>query len=167
MNASLKPKVTQSRLMEVLDYDAQTGVFTWKVKVKKMNPGSVAGCVNWHGYEQISIASKSYKAHHLAWLYVYGVWPTGLIDHINGRRNDNRIENLRETDGFGNMQNQGRAHSRSSSGLLGAHRANGGRWKASIAVAGKRFHLGMFETPELAHEAYLSAKREAHATCRI
>ena len=86
--------ITQEELKELLDYNPETGLFTWNVYNNIKNK-TTAGTFN-DGYIQIKIKQKIYQAHRLAWLYVYGEWPKGQIDHINGIRDDNRIENLRD-----------------------------------------------------------------------
>ena len=76
--------ITQSRLKSLLTYDADTGEFCWAVSTSNRTPvGSVANCRDKNGYVVIRVDKKLYKAHRLAWLYEYGVWPTKNIDHIN------------------------------------------------------------------------------------
>ena len=90
-------KLTQSRLKEVLAYDPYSGKFTWKVSLNtKIRAGSAAGCLSPEGYIRITIGGKKYKAHRLAWFYVYGYFPENQVVHLNGARSDNRISNLRE-----------------------------------------------------------------------
>jgi hypothetical protein len=89
--------LTQKELKELLHYNPETGVFTWKVtKSNRAVKGSVAGRTNSRGYIKIRIQGKSYAAHRLAWLYMMGEWPKNYIDHVNGVRDDNRRSNLRE-----------------------------------------------------------------------
>lgn len=155
--------LTADRLREVLDYDPATGVFTWREKSapdSRIRPGTVAGYVQ-HGYRLINVDNRQYRAHRMAWLYVHGEWPTDDIDHINGVRDDNRIANLREATRSENLQNQRRARRDNRSGFLGVS-ANGKRWKAEIIEGVRRQHLGTFDTPGEAHEAYLAAKRRLH-----
>ena len=97
--------VTQDELKRCLDYNSETGVFIWKIKPnKKMLSGVVAGA-SINGYRRITYKGKTYGAHRLAWLYVHGVFPANLMDHINGDGLDNRIANLREANSFENAQN--------------------------------------------------------------
>jgi hypothetical protein len=162
--------ITQSELKEVLNYDPDTGIFTWKIKsAYKITIGDVAGNLNSEKYIVIKIKYKLYKAHRLAWLYVYGEYPQYNIDHINCVRNDNRISNLRDIPQAINMQNQNKAQlNNKSSGLLGVcKRAKRDTWQAYIRTNKIRKHLGTFKTKELAHEAYLKAKRELHLGCTI
>lgn len=164
--------LTAERLRELLHYDPETGLFTWAVeRRRKVQAGAIAGTLNKVGYRVIRIDYRLYLAHRLAWLYSYGDWPRGVIDHVNGEHADNRLCNLRDVDDTINAQNviKPRAHSRS--GVLGAHlhiRADGlPSWRAAVRVDGKTVHLGSFQTPEQAHEAYLSAKRELHDGCTL
>jgi hypothetical protein len=117
----------------------------------------------WHqGYWRIDVAKKQYFAHRLVWAFYHGVWPRFEIDHINGEKQDNRIENLRDVSRQTNKQNIRKAN-RNNNGLLGTHLYANGRWKASINIDGVNTHLGYFDTTEIAHEAYLAAKRKHHA----
>jgi hypothetical protein len=96
MTTTKQAKLTAERLRERLRYDAETGAFTRRVGSSNARAGDMAGSVHSTGYVRISIDGGKYTAHHLAWLYVHGVWPSDQIEHINGKRSDNRIANLRE-----------------------------------------------------------------------
>lgn len=154
--------LTQERLRELLDYDPDTGNFTWRKpcnRFSQIKAGDPAGCIHPRGYVHIKIEGSAYKAHRLAWLYVYGRWPNPAIDHINRVKTDNRISNLRETDQLGNMQNKG-IYRNNKVGYIGVSRARNGRYVAQLQVAKKNRHLGVFDTPELASEAYQLAKSQ-------
>lgn len=147
--------------MQEVSYDASTGLF---FRLKRRSDNAAAGGINGVGYRVISIRNNPYLAHRLAWLYVHGEWPT-TIDHINGIRDDNRIENLRSVTNQVNQQNLKRAQKNSSTGFLGviSHRnRRGKKFSARIHCNGKFTHLGYFSTPEEAHLAYASAKRVIH-----
>jgi hypothetical protein len=132
--------LTQKRLLELLRYDQETGVFFWRESRGSIKCGAVAASTNSLGYVQIQIDSKNYLGHRLAWLYVYGSWPQHTLDHINGHRSDNRICNLRDVSHQLNLQNV-RAPKNSKTGLIGVSRS-GNRWRAYIFVDGKQRHLG-------------------------
>lgn len=156
-------------LRELLDYDASTGVFTRKKAVaRKTKIGAIAGWVDANGYVQITVNGKRYKGHRLAWMYVHGEFPSGVVDHINGNRADNRISNLRDVSMTENAHNRRCANRNSKTGLMGAslHRPSG-RWKAQIRINYKSIHLGVFNTPEEVHRVYLEAKRKVHGGCTI
>lgn len=116
------------------------------------------------GYMEIRIERRSYLEHRLIWLWVYGEWPSGEVDHINGKRCDNRIENLRDATRTINQQNRRRAQSNNKVGLMGVsfHKGNG-RYQAQIQSGGKRMTLGYFDSAAEAHACYLDAKRRLHA----
>ena len=156
------------KLRKMLDYTADTGIFTWKIRPSKaVKAGNVAGCVEKRiGYITIGIAGHVYKAHRLAWFYTYGQWPKGLIDHINGNKADNRINNLRDVFADGNSQNVRKPNRRNKSGFMGVIWFQN-KWRASMSVNGKSKWLGDYATPEEAHQVYLEAKRKYHAACTI
>jgi hypothetical protein len=96
MTTTKQDKLTAERLWERLRYDAETGVFTRRVGSGHARADDMAGTVHSTGYVRISIDGGKYTAHHLAWLYVHGVWPSDQIEHINRKRSDNRLVNLKE-----------------------------------------------------------------------
>ncbi|MCZ6898266.1 MAG: HNH endonuclease signature motif containing protein [Betaproteobacteria bacterium] len=97
--------MNQKQLKSVLHYDSNTGVFTWLKWKKGCRKNCIAGYVDTRGYVKICInQSKPYKAHRLAWLYVYGEWPD-IVDHMNRNPSDNRLCNLRNVSHSGNQKN--------------------------------------------------------------
>ncbi len=153
---------TAEEVRSLLGYDPETGHFHWKKRTTaRRRSGVTAGTTSKEGYVSISLGYKAYKAHRLAWLYVHGAWPNGVIDHINGVKGDNRISNLRETSQISNTQNRRKPNWNSASGILGV-RLDGVCWRAQITVGGKTVALGTFETEAEAQEAYLKAKERMH-----
>ena len=130
-------------LKDILSYDATTGIFTWaKSRGNGIKKGDRAGCLEGSGYIGIKINNVIYKAHRLAWLYFYGVWPPHFLDHPNRIKTDNRIINLRESDDVDNQRNCN-LRIDNTSGLAGVHWNKAeGKWKASITVSSKILHLG-------------------------
>lgn len=156
-------QLTQATLRQLVEYDPLTGIFHWRVSpAKQIKAGYQAGYLNSNGYITIRLIGKTHKAHRLAWLYIYGVWPN-IIDHINGEKSDNRLSNLRDGSQQENCQNERQARSTNRIGLLGVslHKKTG-KFKAQIAALGVNHYLGLFLTPQEAHEAYLLAKRQFH-----
>ena len=168
--AAKEALLTAQRLREVLNYDQHTGAFTWTqaTRVGKRLAGKLVGYRQRDGYWWIGVDGSDYAAHRLAWLYVTGAWPVDQIDHINTIRDDNRFCNLREATGSVNAQNQRKPNKNGKSGFLGVtwHKASK-RWQAAIKVGAKTHHLGLFETPDHAYSAYLTAKRSLHEGCTI
>lgn len=156
--------LTQERLKELLHYDPDTGVFTWIKKSKKSTViGSVAGSKHNQGYLATSIDWKRYLLHRLAWLYVYAEFPTGLIDHINRNRSDNRISNLRVVSRSENQQNHN-LFKTNKSGVAGVSwTQKDNRWRARIWLNGKTKNLGHFKTFEEAVLARKQAEKEFYS----
>lgn len=158
------PDLTQERLKELLHYNPDTGVFTWIKKSKRSTAiGSIAGSKHNQGYRATSIDWKRYLLHRLAWLYVYGEFPNGFIDHINRDRSDNRISNLRVVSRSENQQNHKLSKTNKSgvAGVIWAKKDK--RWHARIWLGGKTKNLGYFKTFEEAVLARKQAEKEFYS----
>lgn len=136
-------ELTAARLREVLDYDAETGVFTWRGSARLGWNGRVAGR-NDHGYVRMSIDHAPYYAHRLAWLYVHGEWPPKDLDHRDRNRKNNAIANLRPCGMSENLANAKRA-TNNTSGHKGVYRSRK-KWRAAIGVNGASVHIGQYNT---------------------
>lgn len=147
-----KSSITQEKLKEILDYDSATGVFTWKKN------GKIAGSRNKKKYVLIMHADISYRAHRLAWLYVYGDPIPDILDHIDGNRENNAIDNLRACTHSENNANR-KLSDKSISGLKGVS-YDGKKWAAFIKKDGKSKHLGSYSTKEEAYSAYCKEAKE-------
>ena len=165
--------ITARRLREVVSYNPETGEFTRLVRLAQRHQvGDRADFpINFgpmQGYRRLGLDSRRFLAHRLAWLYVHGEWPSMHIDHINGDKGDNRIANLRDASPRINAENKRNPRESNSSGYLGVYQPkNYQKWIARLQVRGKGMHIGVFETPEEAHSAYLNAKRKHHEGCSI
>lgn len=148
-------------VIELLNYDQASGLFTWKKKRRGVPLGKTLGCSNGRGYLRIVVLGKSCYAHRLAWFYVYGIWPNGQIDHIDGNNANNAISNLRDVSPQGNAQNVTRPSKKNKSSALGVSwhkKAN--KWQVHICVYKKRKYIGLFENIEDAKSAYIEEKRK-------
>lgn len=148
-------------LHDLLNYDRETGLFTWKHnRGYKAVAGATAGSLSSSGYVLIMVNMKRYVAHRLAYKMVYGVDPPRLIDHIDGNKANNRISNLRVAS---SQQNQGNSviPVNNKSGVKGVSwNKKMQRWVAQIGRGKKRFYLGGFNTKEQAAQAYADAARD-------
>ena len=147
-------RLTQMRLHEVLQYEQTTGEFRWKINHRNAPIECIAGSLNINGYHNIMIDGVSYKAHRLAWLYVYGILPKKQLDHINGVKNDNRICNLRLATHAQNQMNSSK-YSNNKSGFKGVSWFGPRqKWRARSNVNKKAYLIGYYDTPEIAFAAY-------------
>lgn len=156
------PKLTLCRLREVLHYDPKTGVFTWLISTGRVSAGTIAGSERRDGYVIIRIDERGYYAHRLAWFYMMEEWPKEYIDHIDGHPENNIFNNFRPATNIQNSCNQKHRKS-NTSGFKGVSwHKNSKKWRADIRVFGKKLWLGHFDTPEVAHAAYISAAKKYH-----
>lgn len=158
--------LTQDRLKRLVHYDPNTGQFTRLIGLRNGHqPGPIGGKAQ-DGHIRLMVDYRLYRAHRLAWFYMTGMWPTAEIDHKDGDRTNNRWANLRDVPRRINGQNMRKARQDNLIGLLGVSR-NKKRWMSRIQVDGVQRQIGTFDTPELAHAAYVVAKRVLHEGCTI
>jgi hypothetical protein len=165
-----KSDLTAARLRELLHYDAITGEFTWRVYRcgRAIQGQQAARQLRPHGYLTIFVDGKVFRAHRLAWLYVTGSWPSGVVDHMDGKTDNNAFSNLRDVSHSVNLQNRRQARVDSLLGLMGVtHHPKNNKYQARITLDKKTKSLGYFCTAEEAHQAYLEAKRQLHVGCTI
>ena len=146
--------ISIEQLHEILKYDPDTGEFTWRERAETYPlPLSVIRAFNTRnagkpvyeekhkGYGRLSLLGKRYKSHRVAWAMHTGDWPVDQIDHINGIRSDNRIENLRAVTQTENSRNM-KIPSNNMSGVIGVSwNKFDRRWIAKIEAAGKKIVL--------------------------
>ena len=140
--------ISIEQLKQRVNYNPDTGEFSWLVAKGGNRIGDQAGSVNDQGYLCIRILRKIYRAQRLAWLYFYGKYPIGVVDHIDGNRLNNKISNLREVTKSVNQKNLGR-NKRNKSGITGVmwHKVLR-KWHVQIQSEGKRIHIGYYENLE-------------------
>ncbi len=155
---------SQKRLKELLHYNNKTGNFTWLVTVSnRAMKGSIAGYTGntiGKNYTSIRIDGKLFRAHRLAWVYVYGhISNTIEIDHIDGNGVNNIINNLRIVTSTGNSKNT-RLRIDNKSGVTGVSwDKSRNKWTAQISIQGKQEPLGRFYSFE---DAVICRKRAEH-----
>lgn len=133
----------------------------WKIFNGRL-AGTLAGCPNKnHRMIHLRYRRRMYllMAHRVVWALAYGRWPKHEIDHRRGW--SNRLDNLREAKHYQNSQNRPFLMSTNTSGFSGVVRHKD-RWRAQIGIDYRNKHLGLFDTPEAAHAAYVAAKSVLH-----
>ena len=144
-------QVSHERVLELFDYDDG--------KLFRKSDGKQIGCytTKHHRYARMSIDGKYYKVHRIIFLYHKGYLPD-IIDHINGDRYDNKIENLREVNTYQNRQNS-RIYSTSTSGVKNVYwDENYKKWRVSFSVNGKRKNFGAYDDLEEAKQVATSMR---------
>ena len=157
--------LSHERLVQVISYCEETGIFTWNVSRGPSRAGKEAGSRHCKGYRAIMIDGKMYLSHRLAWFYVHGKWPEGQIDHADGVVHNNAISNLRDCTAFENKQNlktytPKKGKSSIFPGVYFDKRS--AKWHARISSQNKLTDLGHFEDEDCAYSAYLDAKARIH-----
>lgn len=166
---------TQARVREYFNFDPDTGHLIFRERpASEFSPaqhalhlkrvGKPAGCVNaTHGYRKVIIDGSYQSAHRIVWLHVFGEWvkyPDFEIDHVNGNKDDNRIQNLRKCTKSMNQRN-GSMRSNNRSGVIGVNWVESKqRWVARIWDGPHHRFLGQFSDIEEARAARAKAERE-------
>ncbi len=156
--------MNQQQLKELLHYCPETGIFTRLQSMGRHKAGAVAGSKPGRTckYVAIHLAGRRYVAQRLAWLYMYGEWPSGDLDHINRIKTDNRISNLRQVTRAQNMQNVLR-HKHNTSGHKGINWIERlKKWRVYLFVQYKQIHVGVFSNFDDAVAAYRAAAAQYH-----
>lgn len=152
----------KERLHELFSYDARAGLLCWQQPGPGRTIGRPAGRVDTSSYRRVMIDYTSYQHHRLVWTYHNEDPCSMLVDHINGDRRDDRIENLRLATDSQNRRNSGMFCSNTSGYKGVTWDKNWKKWKAYIYVKNRRIHLGAFNTPEEAAAAYAIAAQQHH-----
>jgi len=147
--------INRDKLLELFDY--QNGNLIWNSdRGAQKCKGQIAGTRHSKGYVAIKLKGRVYKAHRLIYIWHYGALSGDVhIDHINGIRDDNRIENLRAVTP---TQNQWNRHHM----VKGYTQTRSGRFQVRISVNGEEKHIGMVDSEEEATAMYLKAKEKYH-----
>jgi hypothetical protein len=146
LNLAAQAALSHARLLEMLAYDANTGIFTWRIRPHKHGAkvGDIAGSRT-QRYCRVSINGYRYPAHRLAWFYVHGEWPENELDHRLRISTDNRLSELRPATRSQNAINRG-LNKNNTSGAKGVRwNIQAKRWLAFITKDGRKFHLGGFK----------------------
>jgi hypothetical protein len=151
------PKLTLERLRQVYFYEPDTGQFLRLLETRsaagKAKVGNPAGSLSGERYLRIGIDGEVFRAHRLAWFYMTGAWPENGVDHEDLDPTNNRWSNLRAATQSQNVANTSRRRD-NTSGYKGVSKTPAGKWAATIWVRQKRMHLGTFDTPHEAFDAY-------------
>ena len=159
--------IEQDLLKELFEY--RDGMLFWKrdtyAGIRLIEAHTRAGNQQANGYRVVGIEGKLLKEHRLIWVLLNGNIPEGAqIDHRDGVKNNNCIDNLRlAVRGYKDNNQNKIKYKCNKSGYTGVYWHNAAKkWAAQIRVSGKAIYLGCFDTPEEAYEVYLAKKKELH-----
>jgi hypothetical protein len=142
----------------------EDGNLYWNKLLSRRNPvGKLAGSFASNGYRQVQIDGTNYRVHRIIYEMLVGEIERGCyIDHINGDKSDNRLENLRVATPAQNQANS-KTPRNNTSGYKGvSYIKSRGKFQATIAVNGKSINLGSFDCPKEAYKVYIVAAEELH-----
>ena len=153
------------RVREAFSYDPDTGHLVWRIRTSNRAAiGKEAGSPDGQGYRILMLDKCLLRTHRVAWAHFHGDWPKGFIDHINGNRSDNRINNLRDVSNAVNLQNSMKIQRNNTTGFRGVWiERKSGVFVAEMSMNRKKYTLGRFKTAEEAAAAYAKAKVESGA----
>lgn len=142
-------------------FEYKDGQLIRKVSSKRSRAGDVVGHADKKGYLNVGHLRKYWKVHRIVYLLKHGHCPQ-FIDHINGIKDDNRIENLREADISTNHYNC-KKYTNNKSGTKGVYwHSSNGLWAVKISVKTKAKHIGCFDDLELAELVAMEARDKFH-----
>ena len=153
-------ELTQELIKKHLKYE--NGFLYWiDFSIRPTAKETAIGYLSKRGYVSFKFFNKTTYVHRVIFIYHHGYLPKE-IDHINGNKADNRIENLREATHSQNMTNV-KKYTSNTSGYKGVyfHKPRE-KWYARIKFNKKFIHLGVFDCPKKAYEEYCRAAIEYH-----
>lgn len=147
-----------AELTYLYGYDSENGGFTWvnRRTPRQPKPGARVGGSDGRGYLMCLLLGHKFKVHQLVWLWHHKELSTSPLDHVNGIRTDNRIENLRQCSDLENLQNLAKVKSVST----GVRARDNGTFYVKVVHKGRLIPVGTFKTHEEARAAYVNKKRE-------
>ena len=156
---------TYEDVRRLFSYDAATGILTWNFRsdvhqvVNAHLEGKKAGTFDDLGYLRVKVFGRSFLVHRIIFLWVTGSWPAQDVDHKDMNPTNNAWSNLRSASRTSNQANT-RSRATNKSGFKGVswHKRTQ-KFVAQISYQNKKTHLGLFDNPQDAHNAYVAAAR--------
>ena len=150
------------KVNELYTYSKEFGHVIYKsCQYRPSVVGSRVGSTNSRGYRTFRICGYTFTEHQIAWYINFGEIPP-ILDHINGNKDDNRLENLRSV--TRSQNNMNRRHTvKNKLGFKGVFlQKDMNKYRAVIRANKVLVHLGLYDTPEEAYQAYLAASKTLH-----
>jgi hypothetical protein len=157
--ATQNSTLTQDQAKDLFEY--RNGDLYWKISKGQAKIGSKVGCFDKEGYRVTIINYKNYKVHRLIFMMHYGFFPQ-QVDHINGNKSDNHIENLREATHSFNECNKAIQKNNTSGAKGVSWKKDIKKWVVRVGINKKQYRLGCFEDLELASLVAEMAREKYH-----
>jgi hypothetical protein len=142
--ATQNSTLTQDQVKSLFDY--KDGNLYWKNKttnLSRVKINNIAGSPGEKGYLQIGINQKLYLAHRVIFLMHHGYMPD-FVDHIDGNKENNFIENLREASrGQNRMNSKLQSNNKSTIKNVNWHKKQN-KWVVQLGVEGKKLYFGAY-----------------------
>lgn len=143
-------------------FEYKDGFLYWiKCNSNRVAPGKRVDSFDSKGYIQVMLFGKRQRAHRLIYLYHHGVLPE-FLDHIDGNRGNNKIDNLRPCT---LNQNQHNRKSRTSN-ITGVKNVSWDKkmksWSVSLNVNGCKVFQDYFKDFELAEFVAMELRNKYH-----
>lgn len=152
--------LSRDRLLELLNYDAETGNFSWRVARGSVTKGSLVGTSHSCGYARVRIDGELYYCHRLVFLIEDGVMPEFEVDHIDGNTSNNKRTNLRKSTHKENLTST-KLRKDNTSGHKGVYyKKDLGKFVVQAKVNGKQTYFGIYLTLEEAAEKARQVREE-------
>lgn len=139
-----------------ISYDMGSGTLVWRTTKGRAIKGEKVGWLSKHGYIEAQVQGKRFKAHHLVWYIHHGYFPKQL-DHIDGDRTNNKIENLRECTTVENARNRKKKNNRALPRNV-YHAKTKGKYRVYLTIEGKQISFGTFSDLRLADSVAKQAR---------
>lgn len=162
------------KIDDIIEYSCSDGYLYWKERPLSMF-SSKGSCKSWNsrqsgeialskidkdGYRGLTVFGRSFMQHRIVWMMHNDGSCPEFLDHINGNKSDNRIENLRPATKVDNGWNRGK-NKNNTSGYKGVcFMKRKGVYRASVYFGGRAIHAGFHSTAEEAHLAYCKKLKE-------
>ena len=138
-------------LWELFNYDCETGELEWAISRQGTRKGATAGTICGEGYKTLTIDGTIYRLNRIIFKMFHGHDPKGVVDHDDGNKLNNRIDNLFD---ITNRANSSKEKTIKSGLPAGVDCVASGKFRSRILIDGSRLFLGHYRSPDKASIAY-------------
>lgn len=160
---TLKSDITHAELLKIVKFDNSIGKLVWiKNTYGHAHAGKPIGGLDGDGYYCVGIKRKKYRLCRIVWLYFYGEWPNGHMDHKDGDKTNDSLNNLRIVSIKENNINRKTSKKKRKYNLPKWVMPHGKKFRSIVRANGKMNRLGVFDTPSEAHKVASEFAKTQH-----